>query len=107
MLDLNSETVLDIGSGTMDEDFGEAAVEIPIDGTLDLHTFDPRDVKDLVTTYLDECLKNDITEVRIIHGKGKGVLRRIVRSRLERHPNVVSYKYAGSWGATVVTLEKR
>ncbi len=81
-------------------------VEIPVDGTLDLHTFDPKEIKDLIPAYLDECLKLGITEVRIIHGKGKGVLRRIVHSELERHPNVVSYQYGRSWGDTVVTLQK-
>jgi dsDNA-specific endonuclease/ATPase MutS2 len=85
----------------------ETAVEIPINGTLDLHTFAPRDVKDLVPTYLDACLERGITEVRIIHGKGKGVLRRIVRAALERYPNTVSYRYGGSWGVTVVRLERR
>ena len=90
-----------------DEDLGDAVIEIPIDGTLDLHTFAPRDVKDLVPSYLDECLERGITEVRIIHGKGKGVLRRIVRAALDRHPNVVSYRYGRSWGSTIVTLEKR
>jgi dsDNA-specific endonuclease/ATPase MutS2 len=85
----------------------QVTVEMPIDGVLDLHTFAPRDVKDLVPTYLDVCLERGITEVRIIHGKGKGVLRRIVRAALDRHPAVVSYKYGRSWGATVVTLEKR
>jgi dsDNA-specific endonuclease/ATPase MutS2 len=97
---------------TEDKCFGnesseEAVVEIPVDGILDLHTFAPRDVKDLVPTYLDACLERGITEVRIIHGKGKGVLRRIVRAALDRYPGVVSYKYGGSWGVTVVTLEKR
>jgi dsDNA-specific endonuclease/ATPase MutS2 len=85
----------------------EAMTEMPVDGILDLHTFAPRDVKDLVPTYLDACLERGITEVQIIHGKGKGVLRRIVRAALDRHPNVVSYRYGRSWGATVVTLEKR
>lgn len=82
----------------------EESVEIPINGTLDLHTFAPRDVKDLVPVYLDECLERGITEVRIIHGKGKGVLRRIVRSALDRHPAVVSYEYGRSWGDTIVIL---
>jgi len=89
-----------------DDDFEDAVVEIPIDGTLDLHTFDPRDVKGLVPSYLDECLERGITEVRIIHGKGKGVLRRIVRAALDRHPGVVSYRYGRSWGSTIVTLDK-
>ncbi len=90
-----------------DNDFEDAVVEIPIDGTLDLHTFDPREVKDLVPSYLDECLERGITEVCIIHGKGKGVLRRIVRAALDRHPGVVSYRYGHSWGSTIVTLKKR
>jgi dsDNA-specific endonuclease/ATPase MutS2 len=90
-----------------DEDLEDVVVEIPIDGTLDLHTFAPRDVKDLVPSYLDECLGRGITEVSIIHGKGKGVLRRIVRAALDRHPSVVSYRYGHSWGSTIVTLKKR
>ncbi|MFB3906540.1 MAG: Smr/MutS family protein [Acidobacteriota bacterium] len=86
-------------------------IEIPIDGTLDLHTFSPRDVRDLVSDYLDECLKRGITQVRIIHGKGTGTLRRTVRSILDRHPNVIGYGQddvgGGSWGATVVTLSRK
>ena len=98
----------DIGDdGYFDGDISEeSVVEMPVDGTLDLHTFSPKDVKDLVPTYLDECLERGITEVNIIHGKGKGVLRRIVHSALDRHPAVVSYKYGRSWGNTVVTLEQ-
>lgn len=87
-----------------DNEADDGLVEMPIDGTLDLHTFDPRDVKDLVPAYLDECLERGIMEVRIIHGKGKGVLRRIVRAALDRHPAVVAYKYGRSWGDTIVTL---
>ena len=86
--------------------YEDEPVEIPVNGTLDLNTFDPKEIKDLVPAYLDECLKRGITEVRIIHGKGKGVLRRTVRAMLERHPNVVSYQYGNSWGDTVVTLQK-
>ena len=84
----------------------EVAVELPVNGILDLHTFAPQDVKDLVPTYLDECLERGIAEVIIIHGKGKGVLRRIVRAALDRHPAVVSYEYGGSWGSTVATLRQ-
>jgi dsDNA-specific endonuclease/ATPase MutS2 len=83
--------------------------EYPIDGTLDLHTFSPRDIKDLVPDYIDECLKRDITQIRIVHGKGTGTLRRIVHSILDKHPSVISYRHeggsGGSWGATVVDLK--
>lgn len=84
----------------------ETPVEIPIDGILDLHTFNPRDVKDLIPAYLDACLERGITEVHIIHGKGKGVLRRIVCAELDRYPDVISYKYGNSWGVTVVELRR-
>ncbi|RPI21690.1 MAG: DNA mismatch repair protein MutS [Acidobacteria bacterium] len=86
-------------------------VEIPIDGTLDLHTFSPKDVHDLVPDYLDECLARGITQVRIVHGKGTGTLRRMVHSILDRYPHVISYGHedgsGGSWGATVVQLAKK
>jgi dsDNA-specific endonuclease/ATPase MutS2 len=83
-------------------------VEYPIDGTLDLHTFSPQDVKELVPDYIDECVRRGITRVRIVHGKGTGTLRRIVHSILDQHPRVASYRHeggsGGSWGATVVDL---
>lgn len=82
--------------------------EQPIDGTLDLHTFSPRDVKSLVLDYIQECLDRRILHVRIIHGKGTGSLRRTVHSVLNAHPAVISYRHeggsGGSWGATVVDL---
>lgn len=83
-------------------------VELPIDGVLDLHTFSPAEVKDLVGDYLDECAARGITAVRIIHGKGRGHLRRIVHGVVSRHGLVASYRLAdeaaGGWGATLVTL---
>ncbi|MCU0662042.1 MAG: Smr/MutS family protein [Myxococcota bacterium] len=82
-------------------------VELPIDGVLDLHGFAPREIADLVRTYLDECVAAHIFEVRLIHGKGTGVLRRMVHSVLDKHPAVKSYGLApggSSWGATVVEL---
>ena len=96
-----------------DDDDGESGdpeeiVELPIDGILDLHAFAPRDVGDLVETYLDECRSRGILEVRIIHGKGTGTLRRTVHAILERRSDVLQFSLApatrGSWGATLVTL---
>ncbi len=84
-------------------------IEMPIDGILDLHTFQPRDVKDLVPDYLDECRKRGIPRVRIIHGKGRGVLLKTVHGILRRLPQVVSFQRAGEeeggWGATIVELK--
>ncbi len=91
-------------SDDVDED---APTELPIDGTLDLHAFHPREVKDLVADYLEECRRRGILEVRLIHGKGTGALRRTVHAVLSRHEGVASYSLAGDasgWGATVVTL---
>ncbi len=83
-------------------------VELPIDGVLDLHTFHPREVKDLVPEYLRACRERGILEVRIVHGKGTGALRRTVHAVLDRLPEVASYRLAGegggSWGATLVVL---
>ena len=93
------------------DDDAPEAVELPIDGTLDLHTFQPREVKDLVPHYLAECRARGILEVRIIHGKGKGVLRDTVHSLLTRIPGVDGFMLAGdqrgAWGATIVTLLPR
>ena len=93
------------------DDDAPEAVELPIDGTLDLHTFQPREVKDLVPHYLAECRERGILEVRIIHGKGKGVLRDTVHALLARTPGVSGFMLAGdqrgAWGATVVTLSPR
>ena len=85
------------------------AVEIPIEGTLDLHTFKPSDVKDLVPEYLRECAAKGILRVRVIHGKGTGALARTVHSVLGKMPEVASFELAGpdegAWGATIVHLK--
>ncbi|MCI0531639.1 MAG: Smr/MutS family protein [candidate division Zixibacteria bacterium] len=86
-------------------------VEYPIDGTLDLHTFSPSEVRDLIQEYIETCRRKDITRLRIIHGKGKGTLRQIVQSILEQHPQVVRFWQeggsGGSWGATIVNLKPK
>lgn len=86
------------------------AVEIPIDGVLDLHHFRPSDIRDLVPDYLAACRERGIFSVRIIHGKGIGNLRRTVHALLERLPGVVSFglagEDAGGWGATLVELKR-
>jgi DNA-nicking Smr family endonuclease len=85
-------------------------IHIPIDGVLDLHTFNPKEVASLVDEYLSACVDKDIYEVRIIHGKGKGVLRRTVHGLLENHPLVLEFKLdtgPSSWGTTIVHLKAR
>lgn len=83
-------------------------VEPPIDGTLDLHTFDPREVERLLPDYLEACRERGILEVRVVHGKGTGVLRARVRTLLDRIGIVARHRTAGEdaggWGATLVTL---
>lgn len=82
-------------------------VELPIDGVLDLHLFNPNELGDLIPDYIEACMEKDIYSIRIIHGKGKGVLRRTVHSLLDKNPHVKSYSLASdrsSWGATVVEL---
>ncbi len=85
-------------------------VRLPVDGVLDLHTFRPRDIPDLVPEYLAECLARGIGEVRLIHGKGNGTLRRTVHAILAKHPAVMAYTLDhpqyGGWGATLVRLRK-
>jgi DNA-nicking Smr family endonuclease len=86
-------------------------VQLPIDGVLDLHTFKPREIKDLVIDYLAACQERGIHDVRIIHGKGIGNLRRTVQAALSRHPEVISFTLDhpqyGGWGATLVRLRPK
>jgi dsDNA-specific endonuclease/ATPase MutS2 len=83
-------------------------IRIPITDVFDLHTVPPRDVKDVVEAYLEEAQRLGFKALRIIHGRGIGVQREIVRSVLARTDFVVDYRdapgEAGGWGATVVTL---
>lgn len=86
------------------------AIRIPIEDWIDLHTFSPKEIPSLLEDYLEECLKKGYREVRIIHGKGKGVQRAIVHSFLEKKSFVKSFRIApeelGGWGATLVSLKK-
>lgn len=80
---------------------------MPINGVIDLHTFAPKDAASVVDEYLNVCSHKGILEVKIIHGKGKGVLRRTVESVLKRHPLVLCFKQdtgPSRWGATIVFL---
>lgn len=83
-------------------------VQLPMDGVLDLHAFAPRDVSDVVPTWLDECQRLGLHELRIVHGKGRGVLRRTVHAILARRADVERFALAdgphGGWGATLVWL---
>lgn len=87
------------------------AVEIPIDGILDLHPFAPKDLKTLIPDYIEECRALNILEIRFIHGKGIGNIRRSVHALLAGNTAVKSFQLAGNdaggWGATVVQLHPR
>ncbi len=84
---------------------------IPVEDSIDLHAFSPRDVVSVVEEYLEAAAEKGYREVRLIHGKGTGAQRAAVRALLERHPLVESYADAppdaGGWGATRVILGKR
>jgi len=85
----------------------EEEIVLPIDGVLDLHTFRPDEAASAVDEYLRACHEKGIMEVKIIHGKGKGMLRRTVHSLLEKHPFVHHFSLddgPSGWGATIVTM---
>jgi DNA-nicking Smr family endonuclease len=90
-----------------DPPFNEPVV-LHFDDVLDLHPFDAKDIRSVVEEFIEECRRAEILEVRLIHGKGAGVQRAIVRSLLHKHPAVISFKdapaEAGGWGATIVSL---
>jgi DNA-nicking Smr family endonuclease len=84
-------------------------VKLPIEDILDLHTFNPNEVPDLLSDYIAACIEAKIYSIRIIHGKGQGKLRDRVRSLLKKHELVASFRNAppeaGGWGATLVELK--
>jgi DNA-nicking Smr family endonuclease len=86
-------------------------VEIPLTGELDLHTFAPRDIPSVVEEYVLSCAEKGLPDLRLVHGRGRGVQRAIVRRVLAGLPEVASFEdappMAGGWGATVVCLRKK
>ena len=86
-------------------------IRIPIEDVLDLHTFRPRDIPDLLNEYFTECIKEGIFYARVIHGKGKGIQKKQVHQILGKHPLVRRYSdappEAGGWGATLVELDRK
>lgn len=94
----------------MDGEFSEPVV-LPITDILDLHSISPRDAQAVVEEYLHECYRLKLSEIRIIHGRGIGFQRSMVRKVLEQTEFVVCFgdapMEAGGWGATVATLRKR
>ncbi len=86
-------------------------VELPIEDSIDLHHFAPRDIPAVVEAYLEEALRAGFHEVRLIHGRGRGIQRQRVQAVLAAHPDVESFDDApptrGGWGATLVWLRVR
>jgi DNA-nicking Smr family endonuclease len=95
-------------SAPSDETGDDEVFVVPIEESIDLHAFQPRDVLAVVADYLEEAAKRGFREVRLIHGRGKGVQRANVQALLETHPLVERYRDApatrGGWGATLVEL---
>lgn len=91
--------------GMADDDI----THIPIDGVVDLHTFSPKEARSVVEEYIRACLEKGIYEVRIIHGKGKGVLRQTIHALLDKDPLVLGFRMdpgPSGWGVTIVQLKR-
>ena len=97
--------------GEEDEYDPEQPVEIFVEDSIDLHSFPPRDVPDVVDAYLEEASEKGFTEVRLIHGRGIGVQRDRVQKLLARHPLISGFHDAppdrGGWGATIAYLKQK
>jgi dsDNA-specific endonuclease/ATPase MutS2 len=87
----------------------EDLVVVPIEESIDLHNFHPREILEVVDAYLDAALEEGFREVRLIHGRGKGVQRARVQQLLENDPRVVDWNDAppgrGGWGATLARIQ--
>ena len=101
--------MIDDPSPGKDDEAAAEEVVVPIEDALDLPPFRPRDVRSVVESYLEEAIEAGFHEVRLIHGRGIGVQREIVRKLLETHPGVLEFADAppqrGGWGATLVRLK--
>jgi DNA-nicking Smr family endonuclease len=88
----------------------DGPVPLPLDGVLDLHAFDPRDLGELLPAWIDAHHAAGVRALRVVHGKGTGALRRSVEALHARHPLVAGFRpageEAGGWGATLVTLRE-
>ena len=87
-------------------------VKIPINGTLDLHNFSPKETKNLVVEFINACKSESILSGKIIHGKGIGTLRSIVQQELARHPMIKDFFWvgdesSGGWGVTKFSLKQQ
>ena len=84
-------------------------VAVPIEDFIDLHTFKPQDIPDLIENYIAECVRAGFASIRVIHGKGAGFQKKRVQDLLRRNPRVRSFAdapiEAGGWGATIVELK--
>lgn len=91
--------------------FFNEPVKIPLEDCIDLHTFSPKDISEILDHYLKECHEAGLKEVRIIHGKGIGVQREMVHKMLSRSPLIDNFfqapPEAGGWGATIATLKEK
>ena len=86
-------------------------VKFPIEDVLDLHTFKPKEIPDLLTDYFTACIDKGIYSVRIVHGRGTGILKKRVHELLKKNRMVETFRNApleaGGWGATLVDLKPK
>jgi len=94
-----------------ENNFFNEPIKLPLKDCIDLHTFSPKDIPEILESYLIECYEAGLKEVRIIHGKGIGVQREIVRKTLSSSSLIDNFSQAppeaGGWGATIAILKKR
>lgn len=92
----------------MADPFGNEPTHLPIERELDLHAFDPRDIPSVVAEYINEAVAAGLADVRVIHGRGRGVQRGIVQAAMDRHPLVIEFwdDTQAHLGATIARLKR-